>query len=163
MGLTDEFKFHDGPAWDNSAPDKARWWGKGAGAGNLDTDGNGANLTNEPAVAGLVRAVWDGTNPQQVKYEMTKGQLRIVGALPIIGGWNPDNALDMTYMGNGVWQKAVTFSGATEFKFVSASGWVLNYGDAGSGKIVEGGGNYSRPAGTYTITVDEYNRTCTIL
>jgi starch-binding outer membrane protein SusE/F len=160
---TDEFKFHDGPVWDNSSPDKARWWGKGTAAGNLDVDGNGANLNNETGTPGLTRCVWDATNPQQVKYTMTKGQLRIVGGAAVIGNWNPDNALDMTYMGNGVWQKTVTFTGGTDFKFVSASGWDLNYGDAGSGKIVENGNNLSRPAGTYTITVDEYNRTFTVL
>jgi starch-binding outer membrane protein SusE/F len=163
INLSDEFKFHDGPVWDNSSPDKARWWGKGAVGGTLDTDGNGANLMNETGTAGLVRCIWDGTDPQKVKYGMTKGQLRVVGSLAVIGSWNPDNALDMTYMGNGVWQKTVTFSAAAEFKFVSASGWDLNYGDAGAGKIVEGGGNLNRAAGTYTITVDEYNRTFTVL
>jgi starch-binding outer membrane protein SusE/F len=160
---TDEFKFHDGPVWDNSSPDKARWWGKGAAAGTLDVDGNGANLNNETGTPGLVRAVWDGTNPQQVRYSMTKGQLRIVGGAAVIGNWDPNNALDMTYMGNGVWQKTVTFTGGTDFKFVSASGWDLNYGDAGGGKISEGAGNISRPAGTYTVTVDEYNRTFTVI
>jgi hypothetical protein len=163
INLTDEFKFHDGPVWDNSSPDKARWWGKGSTAGTLDSDGNGDNLKNETGTTGLVRCVWDGTDPQKLKYNMTKGQLRIVGSLSVIGGWNPDNALDMTYNGNGVWQKTVTFPSDAEFKFVSANGWDLNYGDAGGGKISEGAGNLNKPAGTYTITVDEYNRTFTVL
>lgn len=163
ISLSDEFKFHDGPVWDNSAPDKARWWGKTASAGVLDTDGNGPNLNNETGTAGMVRCIWDGTDPQRVKYEMYKGQLRVIGSLGVIGNWDPNSALDMTYIGNGVWQKTVTFPSAADFKFVSASGWSFNYGDAGGNNIVEGGGNYNRPAGTYTITVDEYNRTCTIL
>ncbi|MFZ9386540.1 MAG: SusE domain-containing protein [Chitinophagaceae bacterium] len=163
ISLSDEFKFHDGPVWDNSAPDKARWWGKGGSSGTLDTDGNGPNLNNETGTAGMVRCIWDATDPQRVKYNMTRGQLRIVGSVGVIGNWDPNNALDMNYMGNGVWQKSVTFSSAAEFKFVSASGWVFNYGDGGGTSITEGGGNYNRPAGTYNITVDEYNRTCTIL
>lgn len=163
MGATDEFKFHDGPVWDNGAPDKARWWGKGTAAGLLDIDGNGPNMNNETGVTGLVRTIWDGTDPQKVKYRMYKGQLRIVGGAPVIGDWNPDNALDMTYMGSGVWQKSVTFTGSTEFKFVSASGWDYNLGDAGGGRISEGSANITKPAGTYTITVDEYNGTFTII
>lgn len=163
ISMTDEFKFHDGPVWDNGAPDKARWWGKGAAAGNLDTDGNGANLTNETGTSGLTRCIWDATNPQQVKYRMFKGQLRVIGGLPAIGNWDPNAALDMTYMGNGVWQKVVTLSAATEFKFVSASGWDFNYGDAGGGKIGEGAANIAKPAGTYTVTVDEYNGTFSVL
>jgi starch-binding outer membrane protein SusE/F len=163
MSTTDEFKFHDGPVWDNGTPDKARWWGKVGTAGNLDTDGNGANLNNETGVTGLVRCIWDATNPQQVKYRMYKGQLRIVGGAAVIGNWDPGAALDMTYSGNGVWQKTVTFTGTTEFKFVSASGWDYNYGDAGGGRISEGGGNITKTAGTYTITVNEYNGTFTII
>jgi starch-binding outer membrane protein SusE/F len=163
ISMTDEFKFHDGPVWDNGTPDKARWWGKGSVAGNLDTDGNGANLTNETGTSGLTRCIWDGTNPQQVKYRMYKGQLRIVGGAAVIGNWDPNAALDMTYMGNGVWQKTVTFTGVTEFKFVSASGWDFNYGDAGGGKIGEGAGNITKTAGTYTITINEYNGTFTII
>lgn len=163
ISLTDEFKFHDGPAWDNGSPDKARWWGKGSAAGNLDTDGNGANLTNETGASGLVRCIWDGTNPQQVKYRMFKGQLRIVGGAAVIGNWDPNAALDMTYVGNGVWQKTFTLTAATEFKFVSASGWDFNYGDAGGGKLGEGAGNIAKPAGTYIVTVDEYNGTFTII
>lgn len=163
MSTSDEFKFHDGPVWDNGSPDKARWWGKGAAAGTLDVDGNGANLNNETGAAGLVRTMWDGTDPQKVKYRMYKGQLRIVGGAAVIGNWDPNSALDMTYMGNGVWQKTVTFTGSTEFKFVSASGWDYNLGDAGGGRVGEGAANITKPAGTYTITVDEYNSTFTII
>lgn len=165
MSASDIFKFHDGPEWNNSAPDKARWWGKGSAPGLLDLDGNGDNLTAEPG-AGIVRAIWDGTNPQQVKYELSKGQLRVVGAAPEFGSWNPDNALNMTYQGNGIWKVTVTIANASEFKFVSSQGWSYNYGGTGgsanSGSLVPGGNNLSKPAGTYTITVDEYNQTYTI-
>ncbi len=45
---SDEFKFHDGPVWDNGTPDNARWWGSLGDVtdwwGNLDKDGGGANI-----------------------------------------------------------------------------------------------------------------------
>jgi len=162
---SDEFKFHDGPVWDNSSPDKARWWGQGASAGLLDKDGNGSNLvaTGTP----MTRAIWDGTDPQQLKYSISKAQLRVVGADASIGNWDPNNALNMTYIGNGKWQATITLSTAPEFKFVSEEGWSFNYGGSGgsgnSGTISQNGPNLSKPAGTYTVTVDEYNQTYTIM
>lgn len=165
MAANDEFKFHDGPVWDNGSPDKARWWGKGSAANTLDTDGNGANINNT-AGAGIVRAIWDATDPQQVKYSLGKGQLRVVGGAAALGNWTPDNALNMTYIGNGKWEATFTLTGNTEFKFVSADGWSFNYGGSGgsgnSGTISQGGPNLNKPAGTYTVTVDEYTQTYTI-
>ena len=84
----------------------------------------------------------------------------------MIGDWNPDNALNMTYKGNGVWEATVTFSANTEFKFVSAEGWSFNYGGDGgsgnSGTISKDGPNLNKPAGTYKITVNEYTQSYTI-
>lgn len=163
-GGNDEFKFHDGPAWDNSTPDKARWWGKGAADGLLDSDGNGANLVASSTP--MTRAIWDGTDPQQLRYSLSNAQLRVVGGAAVIGDWNPDNALNMTYKGNGVWEATVTFSANTEFKFVSAEGWSFNYGGDGgsgnSGTISKDGPNLNKPAGTYKITVNEYTQSYTI-
>jgi hypothetical protein len=161
-GGTDQFKFHDaslGNPWTFGIGDD-RWWGD-ASNGKLNYDGNDPNLiaTGTP----YTRLIWDGTDPQQLKYKMFQGKLRVIGGAANIGNWEPANALDMDYQGNGVWKKTVTFTGSTEFKFVSADGWDLNYGDAGSGTLREGGDNITRPAGTYTITVDEYNRTYTVL
>lgn len=162
---SDGFKFHDGPAWDNSAPDKARWWGQGDAPGLLDKDGNGANLIANGTP--MTRAIWDGTDPQQLKYSLSKAQLRVVGADASIGSWDPNNALNMTYIGNGKWQATFTLSSASEFKFVSEEGWSFNYGGSGgsanSGTISQNGANLNEPAGTYTVTVDEYNQTYTIM
>lgn len=161
---SDEFKFHDGPEWNNSSPEKARWWGKGAADNLLDNDGNGANLVAFSTP--LTRAIWDGTDPQQLKYSISNAQLRLIGGATVIGDWNPDNALNMTYKGNGIWEVTVTFSANTEFKFVSAEGWSFNYGGDGgsgnSGNISKDGPNLNKPAGTYKITVNEYTQTYTI-
>jgi len=158
---TDEFKFHDrslGPDWTFGIGED-RWWG--GADGKLVQDGGDPNI--KAAYTPYTRLIWDATNVQQMKYNIYQGKLRIVGGAPVIGDWTPANALDMDYQGNGVWKKTVTFSGSTEFKFVSAEGWDLNYGADGTGKIREGGDNITRAAGTYTITVDEYNRIYTIL
>lgn len=158
---TDEFKFHDaslGAAWNFGIGDD-RWWG--GADGKLVQDGGDPNI--KAAFTPYTRLIWDASNVQQMKYNVYQGKLRIIGGAPVIGDWNPANALDMDYQGNGVWKKSVTFTGSTEFKFVSAEGWDLNYGADGAGIIKEGGGNITLTAGTYTITVDEYNRTYTIL
>lgn len=162
---SDNFKFHDGPVWDNSAPDKARWWGRGASAGLLDNDGNGPDIT--ASFAPYTRAIWDGTDPQQLKYSLSNGQLRVVGGAASLGNWDPSAAPNMNYMGNGVWQATITLTGNTEFKFVSAEGWSYNYGGSGgsgnAGTISLNGPNLNKPAGTYTITVNEYTQTYTII
>jgi hypothetical protein len=158
---TDEFKFHDGSLgspWTFGIGDD-RWWG--GADGKLNHDGGDPNL--KAAYSPYTRLIWDATNVQQLKYNMYQGKLRMVGGAPVVGDWTPANAPDMDYQGNGVWKKTITFTGTTEFKFVSAEGWDLNYGADGAGKIREGGDNITLTAGTYTITVDEYNRTYTIL
>jgi starch-binding outer membrane protein SusE/F len=167
INLTDEFKFHDGPVWDNSSPDKARWWGKGSTAGTLDNDGNGANLKNEVGTAGLIRCIWDGTDKKKVTYSMTNGGMYLIGSATN-GGWdnqagqNDTQRPPLTYMGNGVWQGSVPLT-AGELKFIVLKGsWDFNYGGS-AGKISQGGSNIAIAApGTYTITVDEYNQTYTI-
>lgn len=172
----DEFKFHDGGGWDNSGPDKARWWGKGAADGLLDKDGNGDNL-KAPAGATRSRFIWDGTDPQQLKYEMfAASTMRVVGdGMVGVNDWDPANSPEMTYAGNGVWTITLNLKAGKEIKFLSGSAWGdFDYeddGDAGSsGAITKrkikwtGGGNFSTPAaaGTYTITLDEYHQTVTI-
>ena len=166
---TDEFKLHDGPVWDNSTPDKARWWGIGSTPGLLDVDGNGGNLTANTAPR--TRVIWDGTDPQQVKYElMPADQMRIVGDgidMPGVNQWDPPTSPQMTYIGNGKWQLTLKLFGNKEFKFLSGNAWgAFDYEDAGGGKIkYDGGPNFKTPAtgGTYTVTLDEHNGTYTIL
>jgi hypothetical protein len=166
---TDEFKLHDGTEWDNSTPDKSRWWGKGSANGLLDTDGNGANLVaNTPQRS---RVIWDGTDPQQLKYEISAAtEMRIVGDGIDVAGvnqWDPPTSPQMTYVGSGKWQITVKLFGNKQFKFVSGNAWgAFDYEDAGGGKIkYDGGDNFKTPAtgGTYTITLDEATGTYTIL
>lgn len=154
---TDIFKFHDGSLgndWTFGIGDD-RWWG-GAN-GKLVHDGGDPNIV--AAQSPYTRLIWDATNPQAIGYKVLQGKLRIIGNTATVGDWDPGKALDMDYQGAGVWKKTVTFSTATEFKFVSAEGWDLNYGTDVDDKLKEGGGNINLAAGTYTITVDEYKRT----
>jgi hypothetical protein len=160
----DEFKFHDGsygPDW-TWGVGQDRWWGDGGTTGKLSHESGAGNL--KTTYTPYSRFIWDGTDPQSLKYSILQGKLRIVGSTAVVGSWTPANAPDMDYQGNGVWKKTITFATATDFKFVSAEGFDFNYGaDGATGNIKENGDNISKPAGTYTITVDEYNRTYTIL
>jgi hypothetical protein len=176
MSASDEFKFHEGPAWDNSTPDKARWWGKGAAAGTLDVDGNGGNINNATG-ASRIRAVWDGTDPQQVKYNMyAAAEMRVVGdGIQGVNAWDPPTSPQMTYMGNGKWQITLTLVANKDIKFLGGNDWSIgfDYEDAGTGPTVvgtprairwDGSNNFKTPAttGSYTIVLDEYNQTVTI-
>jgi len=164
---TDEFKLHDGPVWDNGTPDKARWWGTGSGAGNLDIDGNGGNLVANTNPR--TRVIWNGSDPQQVKYEIYPAtEMRVVGdGLQGVNAWDPGSSPTMTYMGNGKWQITLSLIGNKSFKFVAGNAWgAFDYEDAGGGKIKwDGGGDFKTPAasGTYTITLDEHTGTYTII
>lgn len=175
MTADDIFKFHDGPEWDNSAPDKARWWGKGAAAGLLDNDGSGDNINNT-AGAGRVRAIWDATDPQQVKYNLSPAaEMRVVGnGIQGVADWSPGASPQMNYIGNGKWQITLTLVGNKEIKFLAGNDWgAFDYEDAESGATTvgtprairwDGDNNFKTPAttGSYTITLDEYNQTVTI-
>jgi hypothetical protein len=147
----------DNNEWNNGSNEvnETRSYGSNGPTGST-LEVNGPNMPN--ATAGTYRVIWDGTDVNNVKYEMFKG-LRIVGAFQ---GWNPATAPDMNYLGNGRWQRTITLT-AGEFKFVSADGWDFNYGKgATTGSLARGGDNLNVAAGTYTITVDEYNRTYSI-
>ena len=163
---TDEFKFHDGTEWNNSAPNRARWWGKGAADGVLDVDGNGANLVANTTP--YIRAFWDGTNPQQVKYTILPGTVFLIGDATA-GGWNEnsDQLPALAYQGNGLWKATVSLTPG-QFKFLLKKGtWDYNYGGPNNdnnplagGAIKEGSGNIVvGTAGTYTVELDEYKRT----
>ena len=176
---TDEFKFHDGPVWDNSAPDKARWWGIGSATGNLDNDGSGGNVV--ASTSPRTRCIWDGTNPQQVKYNLYPAdQMRIVGDgmdSTGVSDWNPASSPKMTYLGNGQWKLNIKLKVGKGIKFLSGSDWgAFDYEDRGDGgtsgsttirKISwddAAGTNFNTPAtaGRYNITLDENTQTVTI-
>jgi starch-binding outer membrane protein SusE/F len=154
---TGGWKMIDNNAWNNgsNSVDETRSYGANGG-NNSKLEVNGPNFP-DINTAGTYRVMWDATDIKNPKYEIYS-DLRIVGAFQ---GWNFNTAPSMTYMGNGVWQRTgITLSG--EFKFVAKEGWDFNYGGTG-GVLSRGGGNLSVPNGTYTITVDEYNKTYTIL
>lgn len=173
---TDAFKFHDGPAWDNSAPDKARWWGGGSGPGLLDLDGTGPDLI-APGTP-RTRAIWDGTDPQSLKYDLSPAaEMRIVGDgvdEPGVNDWDPPTSPQMTYSGNGIWTITINLKANKSFKFLAGDAWgAFDYEDGSGGlqttgtprAIQWGGGpDFKTPttAGSYTITLNEYTQTATI-
>lgn len=173
MAADEIFKFHDGASWDNSSPEKTRWWGIGSSPGLLDP--NGDNIQNT-AGAGLVRAIWDATDPQQVKYSLSAAaEMRVVGnGIQGVGDWSPGTSPQMTYKGNGKWQITLTLVANKEFKFLAGNDWgAFDYEDAGTGDLTvgsprairwDGNNNFKTPGttGSYTITLDEYNQTVTI-
>ncbi|MCB0776024.1 MAG: SusE domain-containing protein [Chitinophagaceae bacterium] len=169
---SDIFKFHDGPDWDNSAPDKARWWG-GSG-GNLDDDGNGPNITANSTPR--TRAIWNGDDKLQVKYELSPAnEMRVVGdGIQGVTAWDPGSSPQMTYMGNGVWTIVINLIGNKDIKFLAGDAWgAFDYEDNSGGSQStgtprsikwDGGPNFKTPTtdGTYTITLDEHAQTVTI-
>jgi len=172
---TDPFKFHDGPVWDNGTPDKARWWGD-AGSGNLNYDGGDPNIVADGTPR--TRAIWNGTNPQQLKFEKSSAaQMRVVGDginQAGVNDWDPGTSPQMTYAGNGKWTISITLKAAKEIKFLAGNAWgAFDYEDnsgqsstTGTPRAIkwDGDKNFKTPAaaGTYTITLDEYAQTVTI-
>ncbi len=154
---TGGWKMIDNDQWNNgsNAVDETRSYGSNGGSGST-MEVNGPNFP-DITTPDTYRVIWDGTDVDNIKYEIYHG-LRVVGAFQ---GWDPATATPMTYNGNGKWTINITLP-AGEFKFVSADGWAFNYGGSG-GTISRDGPNLSVAGGTYTITVDEYFGTYTIL
>jgi hypothetical protein len=149
--MIDDTVWNDGS---NTAKETRSYGSNGPSGSTMDV--NAENFPNISA-ADDYRVIWDGTNRDNIKYEIYHG-LRVVGAF---NGWDPGTATPMTYTGNGVWTISITLP-AGDFKFVSADGWGFNYGGSG-GKISRDGPNLNVSAGTYTITVNENTQTYTIL
>ena len=167
----DGWKMIDNNAWNNgsNAVDETRSYGSTGPSGSTLVV-NGADMPNITA-AGRYRVIWDGTNPDNIKYEMTSGaEMRIVGDA-IFGGpvWDPPTSPQMTYLGNGRWQIVRRMIPGNSFKFVAGNAWgALDYEDAAGGKITAGGGpDFKVPSGfngalNCTITIDEYAQTWSI-
>jgi starch-binding outer membrane protein SusE/F len=173
MNTNDEFKFHDGNQWDNGANDKSRWYAvNNAAGGKMVVDpGSGFDNFKWTGANGRMRAIWDGSDPTNLKYELhPASEMRVVGNginVPGVNDWDPPTSPQMTYAGNGVWTITLALRANREIKFLSGNAWgAFDYEDAGGGKIkYDGGGNFATPgtAGTYTITLNEYAGTYTIL
>jgi hypothetical protein len=118
-----------------------------------------------------MRAIWDGSDPLNLKYSLTPAsEMRVVGNGMNIAGvndWDPPTSPQMVYQGNGIWKATLVLKADKEIKFLAGNAWgAFDYESAGGGKIqYDGGPNFNTPAtaGTYTITLNEYNGTYTIL
>jgi len=166
MSNNDEFKFHDGNDWNNSAPNLHRWFG--LDNGKLGEDPGHFNSIKYTGPDGLVRAIWDGTDINNLRYTLIPGKLYAIGGDAGLGDWNNSagNASmpEFTYLGNGKWSAVITVSSGAPFKLVMEKGnWDLQWG-AGStaGTMVMRYFDADPPtfnfpaAGTYTVIVDEY-------
>jgi starch-binding outer membrane protein SusE/F len=178
VGLTDlttaGWKLIDNNDWNNGDLTvlNARSYGSTGPSGSSMV----INGDNFPSVStsGRYRVIWDGRNPDNIRYERSPAsEMRVVGnGIQGVPDWNPGASPQMTYMGNGIWQTSLTLVGNREIKFLAGNDWgAFDYEDNGAGsgagtrKIKwEGGSNFSTPAstGTYTITLNEYTQTVTI-
>ncbi len=169
MTQNDEFKFHDGNAWDNSTNSSSRWFDlTGSGSVIIDGAGTGGNFKWTGAT-GKVRAIFDYSNVSNPQFSLTEGNGMWVIGDATVGGWsNSGNETDvqrppLAYQGNGVWSGSVALS-AGSIKFIVKKGdWGFSYGGSNGMISYQNGSNISiATAGTYTITVDEYKGKYTI-
>jgi hypothetical protein len=168
----DAWKMIDGDHWNDGSSSAIEVRSYGSADGSSLVINGADNMPNIPA-AGIYRITWDGTDIKNLKYTIQPGNMYLIGDATA-GGWDNANANlpEMIYQGNGIWKiTGVTLTGGKQFKFLLVKGtWDYNYGGpdpdtnplAGS-SIREGGGNIQVPStGTYTVTVNEYNRTYTV-
>ncbi len=182
MNTNDEFKFHDGNDWNNSANNLHRWFAVNPSNGKMVIDpGSGFDNFKWTGANGRMRSIWDGSDPTNPTYHLTlASEMRVVGDGMTAGPvWSPGGSPTMTYTGNGVWTITLGLLANKEIKFLSGNDWpsptnrVLDYEDnSGQSNATgvprsirwDGGNNFKTPAtsGTYTITLNEYTQTVTI-
>ncbi len=170
------WKLIDNSAWDSGSQlvDETRSYGSTGGDGaSLIT--NGSNF-NDFATAGRYRVIWDGRDPNNVKYNYSPATvMKVVGnGMTGVPDWSPLVSPLMTYAGNGVWTKSLALDANEEIKFLAGNDWgAFDYEDnSGQSQTLgvarkiqwEGGNNFKTPtvAGTYTITLNENAQTVTI-
>lgn len=153
------FKLHEGDNWDSGLPYQTRYYGTGNATGLLVEPGGDIPLVN----TGVNKVVFDGSNPHQLRYSVTAYQMKMRGGEEF-GGWDWNNAISMSYQGNGLWQGQVTLASATQFKFCATEDWSINYGKASTAGLAEFNGsiNFDIGAGTWFITFNEYTLEYTI-
>lgn len=180
VGLTDftvdGWKLIDNNAWNNGdlTVTNTRSYGSNGGSGST-MEVNGANFPNMPS-AGRYRVMWDGRNPDNIKYEYSPAtEMRVVGdGISGVNAWDPGVSPQMTYQGDGKWQITLDLVAGKDIKFLAGNAWgAFDYEDNSGGSTAtgvarkikwEGGDNFKTPAasGTYTITLDEKAQTVTI-
>ena len=180
VGLTDftvdGWKLIDNNAWNNGdlTVTNTRSYGSNGGSGST-MEVNGANFPNMPS-AGRYRVMWDGRNPDNIKYEYSPAtEMRVVGdGISGVNAWDPGVSPQMTYQGDGKWQITLDLVGGKDIKFLAGNAWgAFDYEDNSGGSTAtgvarkirwEGGDNFKTPvaSGTYTITLDEKAQTVTI-
>lgn len=173
---TGPWKMIDHNDWNNGdlTVTNARSYGASGPSGST-MEINGGNFPNITA-AGRYRAIWDGRNPDNIKYELSPAtEMRIVGnGIQGVPDWNPGASPQMTYLGAGRWQITTTLVGGKDIKFLAGNDWgAFDYEDNSGGSTAvgvarkikwEGGDNFKTPAatGVYTIILDEHAQTVTI-
>ena len=175
---TDAWKMIDNDQWNDGSNFVAETRSYGStGASGSTMEINGANFPNI-TTAGKYRAIWDGRDVNNIKYEISPAtEMRLVGDginQAGVNDWDPPSSPQMTYNGNGVWTITIALKANKDIKFLAGNAWgALDYEDnsgqsqaTGTQKKIkwEGGDNFKTPtaAGTYTITLNEYAQTATI-
>lgn len=171
MNTNDEFKFHDGNDWNNSANNLHRWFAVDEANGNkmVIDPGSGYQNFKWTGASGRMRSTWDGSNTTNLQFSLTPAtEMRVVGNgmnIPGVNDWDPSTSPQMIYAGDGVWTATIALKPG-EIKFLSGDAWgAFDYEDAGGGKIKwDGSANFVTPAtaGIYTITLNEYSASYTI-
>lgn len=176
MTNNDEFKFHDGNAWDNSANNISRWYDVD-GSNNIIINGTGAgNNFKWTGTTGPVRAIFDYGDVNSPKWVLAEAsEMRVVGdGIQGVNAWDPGASPQMTYSGNGVWTITLNLVAGKDIKFLAGNAWgAFDYEDNSGGSTAtgtarkikwEGGDNFKTPttSGSYTITLNEYTQTVTI-
>jgi len=178
MNTNDEFKFHDGNDWNNSANNLNRWFAvDNTMGGQMVIDpGSGYDNFKWTGSNGRTRAIWNGSNTTSLQYILNPAtEMRVVGdGMTGVPVWNPGLSPQMTYAGNGIWTITLPLEANKEIKFLAGNDWgAFDYEDnSGQSQATgvpraikwEGGDNFKTPAtaGTYTITLNESLQTLTI-
>jgi len=175
----DEWKMIDNDQWDNGSMTitETRSYSSTGGSGSSLMVNNPANFA-PLAAAGDYRVIWDGRNPDDVKYHISPAdEMRLVGDgidQAGVNDWDPASSPQMTYNGNGVWTITIALKANKEIKFLAGNAWgAFDYEDNSGGSqatgtpksiVWDGTANFKTPAtaGTYTITLNEYAQTVTI-
>ena len=166
LTAANEWKMIDGDSWGSGGGpvNQSRDYGKGATAGVM-LETNEDNFT-VPGATGSYRIIWDGSDIKNLKYSISTGTVYLIGAATA-GGWDNTSAAlpAMVNQGNGVWKVTANLN-VGEFKFLLQKGsWEYDYGmGATAGTALEKGANLNiTTAGSYTVTLDEFNKTYTIV